>query len=151
MRRLLTITLAIASVALLSVTLLAARGDNGRDERTVGADATPTATECDEAAVREAIRNADAVRPDIEFEFLHLACADGFGWAVIDPVDPRFDEADVLLRVSDAGIEVLDIGTSVCTLDFGIPPDVAAKIAPPGRDPAGDCPEAVEAEPRFTG
>jgi len=53
---------------------------------------------------------------------------------------PNLDTATVLLRVSGTDIEVLDLGTSVCPADAGIPADVAAQIAPPGHNPAGDCP-----------
>jgi hypothetical protein len=56
------------------------------------------------------------------------------------PVPENFDTRTALLRVSDTEVEVLDLGTSLCTADYGIPLDVAAQIAPPGVDPAGDCP-----------
>ncbi|HET6685369.1 MAG TPA: hypothetical protein VFH02_02465 [Jiangellaceae bacterium] len=49
------------------------------------------------------------------------------------------------MRVSDTEVEVLDLGTSLCTAGYGIPLDVAAQIAPPGVDPAGDCPTPVPA------
>jgi hypothetical protein len=77
-------------------------------------------------------------------------CAEGFGWAVIDPVPDNFDTATVLLRVEGGGLEVLFIGTSWCTADVGIPPEISAQIAPPGVDPAGDCPEPAPTEPTPT-
>lgn len=145
MRRVLTIPLA-TSAALLAVTLLAACGtDDAGDQPSAVARATPTQAGCDEAQVREAIANADAVAPDLEFDITYLECAAGFGWATINA--PSIGEsATVLLRVSDAGIEVLNLGTSVCTADAGIPADVAAQIAPPGVDPAGDCPSPAPAQ-----
>jgi hypothetical protein len=121
----------------------------------VFAGATQPASGCDEAAVREAIVNSQAVAsPD--FEFQYLECAEGFGWAVITlPSIPAGDAATVLLRGSGTEIEVLDLGTSICTADAGIPADVAPQIAPPGVDPAGDCPPPVPmpvpGEPDFTG
>jgi hypothetical protein len=123
----------------------------GGDERSTSLGATQAASGCDEAAVREAIANSQAATPD--FEFQYLKCAEGFGWALIG--GPNLDTATVLLRVSGTEIEVLNLGTSVCTADAGIPADVAAQIAPPGKDPAGDCPTPVPtpvlAEPDFTG
>jgi hypothetical protein len=143
LRRRRTITLAM-SPALLAAATLAACGNDGGDPQTAVSGAAPTQTGCDEAQVSRAIIDSDAVAPDVEFDITYLACADGFGWATISA--PDLDSATVLLGVSDAGIEVLNLGTSVCTADAGIPADVAAEIAPPGVDPAGDCPASATTE-----
>jgi hypothetical protein len=115
----------------------------GADQRSTGASTTQAATGCDEAAVRDALDNSGAIAEDLEYEITYLKCAEGFGWAVLDPIPENFDNATALLRVSDTEIEVLDLGTSLCTADSGIPADVAAQIAPPGVNPAGDCPTPV--------
>jgi hypothetical protein len=125
--------------------LLAVDGMNGAGYQQIAvAGATPAQTGCDEAQVREAIANSGGVAPDLEFDITYLKCADGFGWATITA--PNLDSATVLLGVSDAGIEILNLGSSVCTADAGIPADVAAQIAPPGVDPAGDCPAPAPAQ-----
>jgi hypothetical protein len=115
----------------------------GADERSASAGVTQAAGGCDEAAVREALDNSGAIPEDLEYEITYLKCAEGFGWALVDPIPENFDTAAALLRVSDTEIEVLDLGTSLCTADYGIPADVAAQIAPPGVNPAGDCPTPV--------
>jgi hypothetical protein len=119
------------------------------------AAAAPAAQEgCQEDLVREALDNSGAIA-EIEYEITYLKCAEGIGWAVVDPILENFDTATALLRVSGTEVELLDLGTSICTADHGIPPDVAAQIAPPGTNPAGDCPTPVptpiQAEPDFTG
>jgi hypothetical protein len=161
MRKLLPIPLAPALPALLAVAVLATCGDDdGQDastteqpsatdttstteapattETTSSTDATPAAESCDEAAVREAIIDSDAIAPGLSFDFTYLRCADGFGWAVISADD--LDSATVLFRGSGTDVQVLNLGTSVCTTDAGIPEHVAAQLAPPGQDPLGDCP-----------
>jgi hypothetical protein len=105
---------------------------------TTGAGTTSPAGTCDEDAVRAALVASGEVDAVPSFDITHLACAGGYGWAVISA--EGLDSADVLLRVSDAGINVLNVGTSVCLADAGIPYPVAQQIAPPGRDPHGDCP-----------
>jgi hypothetical protein len=115
----------------------------GTDERSASAGVTQAATSCDEVAVREALDNSGAIPEDLEYEITYLECAEGFGWALVDPIPENFDTGTALLRVSDTEIEVLDLGTSLCTADYGIPADVAAQIAPPGVNPAGDCPTPV--------
>ena len=73
----------------------------------------------------------------------YLECLDGFGWA-------RYvlggEGAQVLLSITADGDEVLDLGTSVCPSDSGMPADVAAAIAPTPAA-AGDCPEVTSAGP----
>jgi hypothetical protein len=161
MRRLLTIPLAPALPALLAMTVLAAAcGDGGDDaaateapattettvtteapattETTNNTDTTPPAGSCEEAAVRQAIANSDAIAPSLTFEFTHLKCAEGFGWAMISA--DIGETATVLFKVSGTDVELLNLGTSVCATDAGIPADVAAQLAPPGRPPLGDCP-----------
>jgi hypothetical protein len=109
--------------------------DTGTTASTV---TTPPVGSCDEAAVREAIANADAVAADVSFEFTYLKCAEGFGWAEIWG---DFGEgATVLFAGSGTDVELLNLGTSVCTTDSGIPADVAAQLAPDPRHPFGDCP-----------
>lgn len=93
---------------------------------------------CEEAAVRQAIANSDAIAPSLTFEFTHLKCAEGFGWAMISA--DIGETATVLFKVSGTDVELLNLGTSVCATDAGIPADVAAQLAPPGRPPLGDCP-----------
>jgi hypothetical protein len=71
----------------------------------------------------------------------YLECLDGFGWARYS-LGGHMDAAHVLLSITTDGYEVLDLGTSLCPLDSGMPADVAIAIAPsPGA--ANDCPEAT--------
>jgi hypothetical protein len=98
----------------------------------------PPVGSCDEAAVREAIANADAVAAGVSFEFTYLKCAEGFGWAEI--LADFGDQATVLFAGSGTDVELLNLGTSVCVPDSGIPADVAAQLAPDPRHPFGDCP-----------
>jgi hypothetical protein len=114
------------------------------DEQSASAGATqaaaPAAQEaCQEDLVREAIDNS-GIGPDFEYEITYLKCAEGFGWATVDPIPENFDTGTAILRVTATEVELLDLGTSICLADHGIPPDVAAQIAPPGANPAGDCP-----------
>jgi hypothetical protein len=105
-------------------------------EITTSTVTTPPVGSCDEAAVREAIANADAA--DGSFEFTYLKCAEGFGWAEI--LADFGDQATVLFAGSGTDVELLNLGTSVCATDSGIPADVAAQLAPDPRHPFGDCP-----------
>jgi hypothetical protein len=100
--------------------------------------APPATGGCDAGAVRDAIDASGGVAPDLSYEITYLTCANGYGWAVIS--SDVGESATVLLRVEGNGTEVLNLGTSVCTTDVGIPADIAARIAPPGQDPFGDCP-----------
>jgi hypothetical protein len=167
MRRPFLVPSAIASAALLAVTLLAACGNDDGGAQIASAAGTsaaaaPGAQEgCQEDLVREAIDNSGAIAPELEYEITYLKCAEGFGWALVDPIPENFDTGTALLRVTGTEVELLELGTSFCTADFGIPAEVAAQIAPPGADPAGDCPgpapapgepgAPVRAEPNFTG
>ena len=68
----------------------------------------------------------------------YVRCRDGFGWATYGL--PALDEsAIVLLSLTTNGVQVVDLGTSVCALDH-MPADVARAIAPGPSDPALDCP-----------
>lgn len=140
-------TVAVAAGSALLVIVAASAVSAGADERSASAGATQAATGCEEAAVREALDNSGAIPEDLEYEITYLKCAEGFGWALVDPIPENFDTATALLRVSGTQIEVLDLGTSLCTADFGVPADVAAQIAPPGVNPAGDCPTPVPTTP----
>lgn len=107
-------------------------------EITTSTVTAPPVGSCDEAAVREAIANADAVASEVSFEFTYLKCAEGFGWAEI--LADFGDTATVLFAGSGTDVELLNLGTSVCATDSGIPADVAAQLAPDPRHPFGDCP-----------
>jgi hypothetical protein len=106
-------------------------------ETTTSTVTPPPVGSCDEAAVREAIANADAVA--VSYEFTYLKCAEGFGWAEI--LADFGDQATALFAGSGTDVELLNLGTSVCVPDSGIPADVAAQLAPDPRHPFGDCPE----------
>ena len=159
MRRLRTIPVAWVLPALAALTVLAACG--GSDEAstnaapstlgtpsttappaptrtTTGAETTPRSGSCDEAAVRAAIASSDAFDPSLSFDFTYLRCAEGFGWATISV--EHGDSATVLFKGSGSDVELLTLGSSVCTTDAGIPEDVAAQLAPDPRYPLGDCP-----------
>jgi hypothetical protein len=106
-------------------------------ETTTSTVTPPPVGSCDEAAVREAIANADAVETEVSFEFTYLKCAEGFGWAEI--LADFGDSATVLFAGSGTDVELLNLGTWVCATDSGIPADVAAQLAPDPRHPFGDC------------
>jgi hypothetical protein len=46
----------------------------------------------------------------------------------------------VLFKSSGSDAELLNLGSSVCTIDAGIAADLAAQLAPDPRNPLGDCP-----------
>jgi predicted small secreted protein len=157
----------VPPAVLLAVTVLAACGNDDGGAQIASAAATsaaaaPAAQEgCRENLVREALANAGQAET-FEYEITYLKCAEGFGWALVDPIPENFDTGTALLRVTGTEVELLDLGTSICTADHGIPADVAAQIAPPGVNPAGDCPPGpapapaepgapIQAEPDFTG
>ena len=96
----------------------------------------PPGGSCDPAAVRDAIDGSGGVAPEVTFELTYLACADGFGWAEI--MADFGDGATVLLQGSGSDITVLNLGTSVCPTDSGIPERLARQLAPP--DDVWDCP-----------
>jgi hypothetical protein len=159
MRRLRTIPVAWMLPTLVALTVLAACGDSdepstaaapsttGTPSTTAaptptgtktGAETTPRGGSCDEAAVRAAIARSDALDPSLSFEFTYLKCAEGFGWATISVENG--DSAMVLFKGSGSDVELLNLGSSVCATDAGIPDDVAAQLAPDPRYPLGDCP-----------
>jgi hypothetical protein len=148
MRRLFLVPPAIASAVLLAVSLLAACGNGAGGAQAAsagGASAAAAQEGCQEDLVRDALAGfTEAVG---EYDITYLKCAEGFGWATLDPRQENFDTAAALLRVSDSGIEVLDVTTAPCPADLGIPADVAAEIAPPGSDPNAACGTPVDAEP----
>lgn len=140
---------AIASGALLVVTLLAGCGTDGVGAQTASAGtsaaAPPAQGGCDEGLVRQALAGfTEAVG---EYEITYLTCAGGFGWATLDPTQENVDSATALVGVSESGVEVLDVTTAPCPAEHGIPDAVAAQIAPPGTDPNAACGIPVEAEP----
>jgi hypothetical protein len=97
----------------------------------------PSGGACDAAAVREAIRNSDAVASDLTFELTYLECANGYGWAQI--MGEYGDGATVLFAGSGADITVLNLGSSLCVTD-SIPASIATRLAPAGSSWQGDCP-----------
>ncbi|MGH3118600.1 MAG: hypothetical protein ACRDQ2_16105 [Gaiellales bacterium] len=91
---------------------------------------------CDRDGVLAAIRESGAAVAGGEIEY--LKCADGFGWAIYRL--PGFDDsAHVLIAIRETGYQVLDLGTSICPADSGVPRDVATAIAP-SPQAAEDCP-----------
>ncbi len=68
----------------------------------------------------------------------YLECLDGFGWALYS-LGGDMEAAHVLLSITSDGYQVLNLGTSLCPLDSGMPADVTAAIAP--SPAANDCPE----------
>jgi hypothetical protein len=144
MKRLPTAAVAAAGLVVVATVIAGSAASASGDEQSAraagrSAAATPgVQAGCQEDLVREAIDNA--IAPEFEYEITYLKCAEGFGWAIVDPIPENFDTGTALLRVTDTDVELLDLGTSICTADHGIPPEVAAQIAPPGVDPAGDCP-----------
>jgi hypothetical protein len=152
LRRVLTIPLTVGLAALVAAVLLGAPGDEGaRLQQITSAGATPAAA-CDEATLRAAIADSEAVAPDMVYEVTYLRCAHGFGWARISSGG---EGVTIFLRISDAGMTLLDLGSGVCVAESGIPADVVPQIAPPRPDPALDCeavaPTPIETEADFTG
>ena len=158
MKHLRTATAVAAGLVVVTVVAGSAVSASG-DEQSASAAGTSAAAAsaaqegCQEDLVREALAGfTEAIG---EYDITYLKCAEGFGWATVDPIAENFDTATAILRVSGTEVEVLNLGTSICLADHGIPADVAAEIAPPGANPAGDCPAPaptpVQAEPDFTG
>jgi len=69
----------------------------------------------------------------------YLECLDGFGWARYR-LEADGDAAHVLLSIGAEGYHVLNLGTSVCAVESGMPAEVAVAIAPSPMA-ADDCPE----------
>jgi hypothetical protein len=135
-------------VTVVAGSAVSASGDE-QSASAAGTSAAAAQEACQEDLVREAIDNSGGIAPDLEYEITYLKCAEGFGWATLDPTQENFDTGTALLRVADSGVEVLDVTTAPCPADLGIPDDVAAEIAPPGSDPNAACGAPVEAEPGF--
>jgi hypothetical protein len=95
-----------------------------------------TESGCDEPTVLAAIEASGAAEPGGQVTYLR--CRDGFGWATYR-LQALGDSAIVLLSVTTDGVQVVDLGTSLCALDH-MPADVARAIAPCSSDPALDCP-----------
>jgi hypothetical protein len=90
---------------------------------------------CDRGEALAAVGTSDAADAGGHIEYLE--CLDGFGWALYSL---GAEAAHVHLSITPDGYEVLNLGTSLCPLDSGMPADVAAAIAPwPAA--ATDCPE----------
>lgn len=139
-------------VTVVAGSAVAASGDE-QSASAAGTSAAAAQEGCQEDLVREALAGfTEAIG---EYEITYLKCAEGFGWATVDPIAENFDTGIAILRVSGTEVEVLNLGTSICLADHGISADVAAQIAPPGANPAGDCPAPaptpVQAAPDFTG
>jgi hypothetical protein len=92
---------------------------------------------CDATVVHDAIARSDAVGADLTFEITYLKCAEGYGWARI--LADYGEGATVFLEGSGADIELLNLGSSVCPLNSGIPASVATELAPPGSHWQGEC------------
>jgi hypothetical protein len=149
-RRVSSVALTMALAALLAVTLLAGPGEAGGRARQISSAGETLA--CDEAGLRAAITDSEAVAPGMVYEVTYLRCADGFGWARISSDG---EGVTIFLSISPAGITLLDLGSGICVADSGIPADVVPQIAPPRPDPALDCaaepPTPIETEAHFTG
>ena len=97
----------------------------------------PSGGGCDPAVVHDTIAGSDAVADGLVFEVPYLKCGEGYGWAIIRTPDD--EAATVLLEGSGADISLLDLGSSVCALDSGIPASVAVRLAPPGSHWLAEC------------
>lgn len=98
---------------------------------------TPVKAACDRGEALAAVLASDAAGGGGHIDYLE--CLDGFGWALYSLGDDM-ETAHVLLSVKTDGYHVLDLGTSLCPLDSGMPADVALAIAP-SPAAATDCPE----------
>jgi len=96
---------------------------------------TPLDGACDLDEALAAVLASDAAEAGGHIEYLE--CLDGYGWALYSLLDA--DTADVHLSITTDGYEVLNLGTSLCPLDSGMPADVAMAIAP-SPAAANDCP-----------
>jgi hypothetical protein len=98
---------------------------------------TPMNAACDRGEALTAVLASDATGGGGHIDYLE--CLDGFGWALYSLGDDM-EMAHVLLSITTDGYQVLDLGTSLCPLDVGMPADVALAIAP-SPAAATDCPE----------
>ena len=101
---------------------------------TVAPANTPVEATCDRGEALTAVLASDAAGGGGHIDYLE--CLDGFGWALYS----LGETAHVLLSITTDGYQVLDLGTSLCPLDSGMPADVALAIAP-SPAAANDCPE----------
>jgi hypothetical protein len=102
---------------------------------TVAPANTPVGATCDRGEALAAVLASDAAGGGGHIDY--LKCLDGFGWALYSLGD---EAAHVLLSITNDGYQVLNLGTSLCPLDSGMPADVALAIAlSPAA--ANDCPE----------
>jgi hypothetical protein len=92
---------------------------------------------CDRGEALTAVLASDAAEGGGHIDYLE--CLDGFGWAIYSLGDD-LEPAHVLLSITTDRYEVLNVGTSLCPLDSGMPADVATAIAP-SPAAANDCPE----------
>jgi hypothetical protein len=99
---------------------------------------SPEETVCDRDEALAAIGASDAAEGSGHIDYLE--CLDGFGWALYSLDSLPGETAHVFLSITADGYEVLDLGTSLCPLDSGMPADVAMAIAP-SPAAATDCPE----------
>jgi hypothetical protein len=97
----------------------------------------PSGGDCDTAVVHDTIASSDAVAPDLTFEITYLNCADGYGWAQI--AADIGETATVILEGSGTDITLLNLGSSVCPTDSGMPVSIATQLAPPGSNWLGEC------------
>jgi hypothetical protein len=97
----------------------------------------PSGGGCDAAVVHDAIAGSDAVGEDLTFEITYLKCAEGYGWARI--LADFGDSATVFFEGSGPDIALLNLGSSVCPLDSGMPASIATLLAPPGSHWQGEC------------
>jgi len=92
---------------------------------------------CDPAVVHDAIAGSDAVGADATFKITYLKCIDDYGWARI--AADYGEGATVFFEDSGTDITLLDLGSSVCPMDSGMPETVATRLAPPDSHWRGDC------------
>lgn len=95
---------------------------------------SPLEATCDRGEALAAVLASDAAGGGGHIDYLE--CLDGFGWALYS----LGETAHVLLSITTDGYQVLDLGTSLCPLDSGMPAHVARAIAP-SPAAANDCPE----------
>jgi hypothetical protein len=98
---------------------------------------SPARATCDRGEALAAVLASDAAGGGGHIDY--LKCLDGFGWALYS-LGGDMETAHVLLSIATDGYQVLDLGTSLCPLDSGMPADVALAIAP-SPAAANDCPE----------
>jgi hypothetical protein len=102
---------------------------------TAGRASTQAEVACDRGTALAAVLASDAA--EAGGHIAYLKCLDGFGWALYSM---GAETAHVLLSITGDGYEVLNLGTSLCPFDSGVPADVAMAIAP-SPAAANDCPE----------